>query len=130
MAVVHGPEVASSGTRNGGLSIQLLVSMVRSLERYKYDVTIVVDEELRDAMARTEISSRCLERAVTREAPSGSEIGPFVLAVADEIGATVVSNERFEDYQSQYPWITDRRIPYRVYRGKVYLDPISLMGVF
>ncbi|HEU4894396.1 MAG TPA: hypothetical protein VFT85_01060 [Acidimicrobiia bacterium] len=48
----------------------------------------------------------------------------------DGAGATVISNDSFEEYQDTYPWITQRRMPYRVFQGEIYLDPEDLMGVF
>ncbi len=130
IAVIHGREVASSGSPDDLPSIELLKSVLRSLERFGYDVIVVVDEDLRLEIERSEGRCKSLERATISLAPAGVDRDSFVLSIADETGATVVSNHHFEEYLPRFPWLTERRIPYRVHRGKAYLDPEELMGVF
>lgn len=130
IAVTDGREVASSGSPDDLPSIELLKSVLRSLERFGYDVIVVVDDDLRLEIERSQTRSKCLERATVSLAPAGVDRGSVVLSIAEETGATVVSNHRFEEYLSRFPWLTERRIPYRVHRGQAYLDPVELMGVF
>jgi hypothetical protein len=89
-----------------------------------------LDEELRLEIERSESSSWCLQRATISLAPEGVDLDSLLLTIADETSASVVSNESFEDYRPRFSWIEERRIPYRVYRGRAYLDPEDLMGVF
>ncbi len=130
IAVTDGREVASSGSPDDLPSIELLKSVLRSLERFGYDVIVVVDDDLRLEIERSQSGSKTLERATISLAPAGVDRDSLVLSIADDTGATVVSNHRFEEYLARFPWLTERRIPYRVHRGQAYLDPEELMGVF
>lgn len=130
IAVTDGREVASSGSPDDLPSIELLKSVLRSLERFGYDVIVVVDDDLRLEIERSQGGSKTLERATISLAPAGVDRDSVVLSIADDTGATVVSNHRFEEFLARFPWLTERRIPYRVHRGQAYLDPEELMGVF
>lgn len=130
IAVTDGRDVASSGSRDDLPSIELLKSVLWALERLGYDVIVVVDHDLRLEIERYQSRGKCLDRAIISLAPAGVDRDSVVLSIADETGATVVSNHRFEEYLSRFPWLTERRIPYRVHRGQAYLDPEELMGVF
>lgn len=131
IAVAGGREVASSGAPDDDRpSVELLASVVRSLERFGYDVILILDEELRLEIERSESCSWCLERATISLAPEGVALDSLLLTMADETGASVVSNESFEEYRPTFAWIEERRIPYRVFSGRAYLDPEDLMGVF
>lgn len=130
IAVTDGRDVASSGSPNDLPSIELLASVLRSLERFGYDVIVVVDDDLRLQIERSQSRSKSLERAIISLAPAGVDRDSLLLTIAEETEATVVSNDRFEEYLPRFPWLTERRIPYRIHRGQAYLDPEELMGVF
>lgn len=130
IAVTDGRDVASSGSSDDLPSVELLKSVLRSLERFGYEVIVVVDDDLRLEIERSQGRCKSLERATISLAPAGVDRDSVVLSIAEETGATVVSNHDFEEYLSRFPWLTERRIPYRVHRGEAYLDPEELMGVF
>ncbi|MFP3882924.1 MAG: hypothetical protein ACLFWH_11495 [Actinomycetota bacterium] len=93
--------------------------MLRSLERFGYDVVVVVDEDVRLEIERYESRDQCLERATITAPPAGMD-RESVLTIADEKGATVVANDRFEEHLAEFPWLVERRIPFRVHRGQAY----------
>lgn len=130
IAVVDGRAVASSGDPDDLPSVRLLTSVLRSLEQFGYEVLLVLDEALRLEIERSESCRECLERITLILVPAGASRDDVALALADETGAALVSNDHFEEYLARFPWLAERRIPYRVHRGKVYLDPEELMGVF
>lgn len=130
IAVADGRVVAASGGPDDRPSVELVASVLRSLERFGYDVILVLDEELRDEIERSRSCKKCLERTTLSLVPAGADREEIVLTIADQTGASLVSNDRFEDHVAEFPWLASRRIPFRVHRGKAYLDPEELMGVF
>lgn len=131
IAVADGRQVASSGDSDDKRpSVELLASVVRSLERFGYDVIVILDDELKLQLEKSDSCSWCLEKVTLSLAPDGVDPDSLLLTLADETGASVVSNESFDEYRSKFPWIEKRRIPYRVFSGVAYLDPEELMGVF
>jgi hypothetical protein len=116
--VLHGGDDAT---------IELLPAMLRSLQSDGYEVVVVVDGDL-PLIERSELGE-LLQDATIEQVPA--EADPrVILDLADQSNARVVSNDTFEAYRAQYPRILERRIPYRVFEGEIYLDPEELMGVF
>lgn len=130
LAVADGRQVASSGDSEDRPSVELLASVMRSLERFGYDVIVILDDDLKLQLEKSDSCSGCLQRVTISLAPEGVDAGSLLLTLAEETGASVISNESFEELRSKFPWIDERRIPYRVFSGVAYLDPEYLMGVF
>ena len=49
----------------------------------------------------------------------------FILRIAEEEKAMIVSNDMFKEFRDTAPWIDERRIPYTILDGEVYLHPTS-----
>ncbi|MHA1224787.1 MAG: NYN domain-containing protein, partial [Candidatus Heimdallarchaeaceae archaeon] len=49
----------------------------------------------------------------------------FILRLAEEENAMIVSNDLFKEFKEASPWIDQRRIPYTILDGEVYLHPTS-----
>ncbi len=65
-----------------------------------------------------------IESQHIRQVPAGTDADYFIIQLADQFGARVVTNDRYKDYVEQYPWISDRRLPYMIVKGEVHLyDP-------
>ena len=44
-------------------------------------------------------------------APDDTDTETFIIEAAHKYRAPIISNDLYEEYQDQYPWIEDRRIP-------------------
>ena len=53
--------------------------------------------------------------------PAGTDADFFIIQLADQLGARVVTNDRYKDYAERHPWIQERRIPYMIVKGEVVL---------
>ena len=49
----------------------------------------------------------------------------FILRLAEEENAMIVSNDMFKEFRETASWIDQRRIPYTILDGEVYLHPTS-----
>ena len=98
-----------------------IVAMREALIEEGYDPVIIVDATLRHSIDDPEQLEALLESEEIRQAPAGTDADYFVLKVADENDAVVISNDLFDDYEDEYPWIEERRIPFMIVRDEVHL---------
>jgi hypothetical protein len=130
-----GKKVAIADSRSGvspsedDIRLELLPAILKSLEGDGYEVVVVVSDDLLVRIEKSELAE-VLSNVTIEQVPNQANSAELLLDIADQAGATVVSNDSFEEYRSRYPWIVQRRIPYRIFQGEVYLDPEELMGVF
>lgn len=121
IAVVDGANVAHAATSDGQPLVANIVAMRKALVEQGYDPVIIVDASLHHEIDDPHQFEGLLEAGKLRQAPAGTDADYFVIQVADEEDAVVVSNDRFEEYREKYPWIGGRRIPFMIVRGDVYL---------
>lgn len=50
---------------------------------------------------------------------SGTDADDFILQFAEKYDAPVVSNDEFESFADQHPWIEERRLPLMIVNGDV-----------
>ena len=124
VAVVDGANVAyEEATDSGDPKVSNLVAMRSELERAGYDPIIVVDASLYHSVDDPAQLEALLDDHRVHQAPAGTDADVFVLAIAAEQDAVVVSNDQFETHRDEHPWIDERRLPFMIVRGEVYLEP-------
>ncbi len=57
-----------------------------------------------------------------RQAPAGTDADYFILSFARELGASIVSNDRFKDRIASFPEARDQVIRYMIVAGEVVLE--------
>src|SRR5581483_7476724 len=123
--VVDGSNIATEG--RAAPSLQQLDEAVRALlAEYAYEhATVVVDATFGHRIDKKEV--RAYEEAVLNGelvTPPAGAIGrgdAFVLQIADRANADVFSNDSFQEFHGQYPWLFDEG---RLIGGK----PVSNVG--
>ena len=121
-AVVDGANVAFlERTRDDKPKVSNIVAVCQALEQEGYTSIIIVDASLRHQVDDPDQLEGLFDKGVVRQAPAGTQADFFVLATADIEDALVVSNDTFEEYQRQYPWIADRRVTLMIIGGEVIL---------
>ena len=106
-------------------------------ERPRLENILVVREKLReeglepivvaDAALRHQIDDRAgyerlVDEGAVKQAPAGTDADYFILTFARELGASIVSNDRFKDRIDKYPDVRDRIIRYMIVAGEVVLE--------
>lgn len=120
--VVDGANVAyAEQSKEGKPKVSNLVAVRRALEEKGYTSVILIDASLRHQIDDPDQLEALMDDQVIRQAPAGTDADYFVLETADELDARVVSNDQFERYRDQYPWIRERRVPLMIVRGQVQL---------
>ena len=112
VAVVDGSNIAYTElSANGDPKVSNIVAVCRDLRDRGYRPVVIVDASLRHEIDDPDQLEALLDDQDVRQAPAGTQADYFVLEVADELGALVISNDGFDEYREQYPWIDERRVP-------------------
>jgi hypothetical protein len=120
--VVDGANVAyAEKSHQGDPKVSNLVAMRSVLTAKGYDPLIIVDASLVYEVDDKEQLEALLDEQVIRQAPADTDADYFVLAMANELDAKIVSNDRFEAYRDQYGDVDERRVPFMIVDGNVEL---------
>lgn len=123
VAVVDGANVAYEETTDDGTpKVSNLVAMRKALENAGLDPIVVVDASLRHEVDDPDQLEALFDDHRVRQAPAGSDADGFVLAIAREHDGMVVSNDQFDAYRDEFPDLDERRLPFMIVRGEVYLE--------
>ncbi|NNN09175.1 MAG: hypothetical protein HKL85_08290 [Acidimicrobiaceae bacterium] len=107
--VVDGSNLATEGRTIPSL-VQLDDAVRAFLEEYAHaDVIVVVDASFEHRVAASE-RERFKEAEIAGEivTPPAGAVGrgdAFILKIAQRIGAVVLSNDSFQEFHEQYPWL-------------------------
>ena len=135
--VVDGSNLATEGRTIPSL-IQLDDAVRAFLEEYAHaDVIVVVDASFEHRVATSE-RARFKEAEIAGEivTPPAGAVGrgdAFILKIAQRIDAVVLSNDSFQEFHEQYPWLFDegRLIGGKPVKGVgwVFTDRLPVRGV-
>lgn len=122
VVVIDGANVAYEERSAGGKpKLSNLLKVKLELEGRGFEAVIIVDASLKydiDDQAQLETLIRSQQ---VRQVPAGTDADYFIIQFADQLDARVVTNDRYKDYAEQYPWVTQRRMPYMIVKGEVVL---------
>jgi hypothetical protein len=122
IAVLDGANIAFEvRTKKGQARLTNILSIRDALQDLGYKTIIIADASLIHEIDDSEQMEALLEKQEIQQAPAGTDADFFILETADREGAFVISNDMFQPYQEQYPWITERRIPYMIINGEAQL---------
>lgn len=121
IAVVDGANVAYEAASPGPPRVSTIVAMRTTLIEQGFDPIVIIDASLRHEIDDPEQLEALLDERKLLQAPADTTADYFVLKVAEEHDAVVVSNDRFEELRTEYPWLRDRRMPFMVVRGEIHL---------
>jgi len=122
VVVVDGANVAYAElSQKGEPKVSNLIAVRRTLKQKGYEPILIVDASLRHQVDDPDQLEALIDEQVIRQAPAGTDADYFILEIAEQQGAYVVSNDEFERWQDQYPWIERRRVPFMIVKGQVEL---------
>jgi len=101
-------------------------SMINRLSRANFKKIITVaDAALRYQIDEQKRLDQLVKEGAIKMLPARVDGDKFILRLADEENAAIVSNDMFKEFREDSPWIDERRIPYTILEGEVYLHPTS-----
>ena len=83
---------------------------------------LVADAALRHQIDDAAEYERLVKDGEIQQAPAGTDADYFILTFARELGASVLSNDRFKDRIAHFPEVKDRIIRYMIVAGEVVLE--------
>jgi hypothetical protein len=122
MVVIDGANVAYEERSAGGKpKLSNLLKVRGELEERGFEAIILVDASLKYDIDDQSQLETLIQSQQVRQVPAGTDADFFIIQFADQFNALVVTNDRYKDYVQQYPWITERRLPYMIVMGEVVL---------
>jgi polyhydroxyalkanoate synthesis regulator phasin len=113
LAVVDGSNIAWARTSEEGHPRLDNLSLVRAaLAERGYQSLVVVDAALRHQLGHQDAGE--LDRQIAAQevvqVPAATDADLWVCTIADHHRAPVVSNDRFDEYSADFPWLSERRV--------------------
>ena len=109
--VVDGSNIATEGRSTPSLAQLNDAVLAYSEEHPDALITVVVDATFGHRIDKSEVKE--FDEAVAHNelvAPPAGAIGrgdAFVLGIANKVGATILSNDSFQEFHGDYPWLFD-----------------------
>jgi hypothetical protein len=121
VAIIDGSNVAYSveGQQASLRNIQLVRD---KMIKKGFKAVVVVDAALRHHVDDVRGYQQMVDTGIIRQAPAGTDADYFILAFARELGASIVSNDRFRDREHAFPEALERIIRYMIVDGEVVLE--------
>ena len=121
-AVMDGANIAYIEKTHGGAPKMANIVAVRSvLEENGYEPIIIVDASLIYEIDDRPQLEALIERQAVRQVPAETDADFFIIEMAEEFDALLISNDSFKPYQEDHPWIDKRRVPVMIVHGIVQL---------
>ena len=121
IAIVDGSNVAHS-TEGGSARLENIILMRDKLIEKGLDPVLVVDAALRHQIDDTSGYEQMVEKGEVKQAPAGTDADYFILSFARELGARIVSNDRFRDRMPEFKDVSRRFIRYMIVQGEVVFE--------
>lgn len=121
IAIVDGSNVAHS-TEGGAARLSNILVMRDKLTEKGWEPVVVVDAALRHQIDDRAGYEQMVDDGKVKQAPAGTDADYFILSFARELGARVVSNDRFRDRMDEFKDLSRRFIRYMIVEGEVVFE--------
>jgi hypothetical protein len=119
--IIDGSNVAHSTEGEKAALENIRVVRAKLIEE-GYEPVVLADAALRHQIDDESGFEQLVEDGTIKQAPAGTDADYFILSFARELGATIVSNDRFKDRVQAFPEIKKRVIRYMIVNGEVVFE--------
>jgi len=124
--VVDASNVAHFGRkRDAKPSLEYIVKAAEALEKLGYEPILIADASLRHEIDQKDEFNQLLEEDKIQQVPSGTTADHFILKMAEDEDAKILSNDVFREYNDEFQDISSRRIPYNFKEGVINIGSSS-----
>lgn len=118
--VVDGANVAYiEKSQSGNPKVANLTAVYQALREKGFEPIIIVDAALQYKIDDALQFESLIENQTIRQAPAGTDADYFILETAKKYHARIITNDQYQDYQKEYPWIEKSRMPLMIINGIV-----------
>lgn len=119
--IIDGSNVAHSSEGEKALLSNIRVVREKLIEE-GYQPVVLADAALRHQIDDETGFEALVENGTIKQAPAGTDADYFILSFARELGANIVSNDRFKDRVEAFPEVKKRVIRYMIVNGEVVFE--------
>ncbi len=125
VVIVDGSNVAFHRIGKGKGKIRNILVVMKTLEKKGFDVKVVVDASLRYRIDNPSILEKLIRDGKIIQAPPGTPADYFILKLAEDLNAVIVSNDMYRDWWREFPWArgTGRIVRYVIEGKRAYFYP-------
>jgi hypothetical protein len=119
--IVDGSNVAHWG-EGGSARLENIRLVCAKLVEQGYEPVVLVDAALRHQIDDSAGYERLVDDGRIRQAPAGTDADYFILSFARELGASIVSNDRFKNRIEAFPEARERAIRFMIVNDEVVFE--------
>lgn len=119
--LVDGSNVAHA-TEGGEARLDNIQLVMRKLSSDGFTPLIVADAALRHQIDDKAGYEKLIDDGIVHQAPAGTDADYFILSFARQMGARILTNDRFRDRAREFAEERDRIIRYMIVNGAVVLE--------
>lgn len=124
--IIDASNVAHYGKRaDDKPRLKNISSSIEALKELGYEVIIIADASLRHEIDEKESFNQLLDDGKVQQVPSGTTADHYILKLAEEEDAKILSNDVFREYFDEFQDINSRRIPYQLKYGEIEIGSSS-----
>ena len=124
--IIDASNVAHFGKgKDGQPSLNNILKAVEALKGLGYEPFAIADAPLRHEIDKKEEFNKLLEEGKVQQVPSGTTADHFILKIAYEENAKILSNDIFREYNDEFKDIASKRIPYDIKDGEIAIGTSS-----
>ena len=113
--IIDAADVAHCQKEEGSKAkLKHITLAVKALEEGNHDFLIIADASLRHNIDDKETFVKLVNDGIIDEVPVGTIADHYILDLAYEEDAKVLSNDKFRDFMSEFPDINSIRIPFSI----------------
>ena len=111
--VIDASNIAHFGKEKGSSpKLGNVLSAVKALEDQGDDFVIIADASLKHGIDDKEKYIHLVEEEAIEEVPAGNNADHFILELAEEENAKILSNDMFREFNDEFKDIQSRRLPF------------------
>ncbi len=101
-----------SKDNDGKAKFSNIMAAVKALEESEDEFVIIADASLRHEIDDKESFLKLLENDNVEEVPLGNDADHFIIELANNVNAKILSNDKYRDYAAEFRNINSMRIPF------------------